>query len=68
MQVWTVTMIIARYAVGLIVPGVFTYMVYDCVRRAANQSATGILYVTLVLVILGEGANLALLDATGLFF
>ena len=43
------------YAVGLIVPAVFTYMTYDCVRRRANQSATGILYVATVLVIVGEG-------------
>jgi hypothetical protein len=65
---WNLMMITARYAVGLIVPAVFLYMIYDCVRRRANQSATGILYVTLVLVIVGEGAGLALLGQTGYVF
>lgn len=65
---WDTVMIVARYLVGLIVPGVFIYMTYDCVRRRSNQSATGILYVAGVLVILGEGAALALLKSTGLPF
>lgn len=61
-------MITTRYLVGLVVPGVFLYMVYDCVQRRANQSATGILYVTAVLVIMGEGAALWLIAATGYVF
>jgi hypothetical protein len=61
-------MITARYLVGIVVPGVFTYMIHDCVKRRANQSATGILYVAGVLVIIGEGAALALQSATGLWF
>src|SRR5262249_22980990 len=60
-RVWTVTMITARYAVGLVVPLVLTWMTLDCVKRRANQSATGILYVTTVLVIVGEGIALALM-------
>ncbi len=67
-HVWDVAMITARYAVGLIVPAVFTYMAYDCVQRRSNQSATGILYVTLVLVIIGEGIALPLIRSTGLIF
>ena len=67
-HVWTVMMITARYLVGLVVPAVFLYMIYDCVQRRANQSATGILYVAMVLVIVGEGVALALLAATGLVF
>jgi hypothetical protein len=43
-------------------------MIHDCVRRRANQSATGILYVALIMVILGEGTALALLGATGFVF
>ena len=65
---WNLVMMTARYGAGLVVPGVFTAMTLDCVRRRSNQSATGILYVAGVLVILGEGAALALLHATGLAF
>ena len=67
-NVWTIVMIVTRYAVGLLTPGVFTYMVYDCVRRRANQSATGILYVSTVLVTIGEGIALALRGSTGFVF
>jgi hypothetical protein len=67
-RAWNVTFIAARFGVGLIVPLVFTYMVHDCVKRRANQSATGILYVASVLVVVGEGSALALFDATGWVF
>ena len=67
-RVWTMMMITTRYLVGLVVPAVFTYMIYDCGKRRANQSATGILYVAGVLVIIGEGAALALLGSTGRVF
>jgi hypothetical protein len=58
---WDLTLLAARYLVGLVVPAVFLYMTWDCVRRRGNQSATGILYVAFVLLIIGEGAALALL-------
>ncbi len=57
-RLWTVMMIVARYLVGLAVPILFTLMSWECVRRRANQSATGILYVACVLVIIGEGIAL----------
>lgn len=58
----------ARYLVGIATPSVFVYMTYDCVKRRANQSATGILYVATVLIILGEGAAFVLMRATSLPF
>ncbi|MCE9589341.1 MAG: hypothetical protein K8S99_02320 [Planctomycetes bacterium] len=64
-RLWNMTMITARYAVGLAVPLVFTWMTHDCVKRRANQSATGILYVAGLLVIMGEGIALALTGAIG---
>ncbi len=67
-DVWYITMITARYAVGILIPAVFTWMVYECIKRRANQSATGILYVAGVLIILGEGAAMALWHATGFAF
>lgn len=67
-QMWNTMMITARYGVGLLVPAVFTYMIWDCVKRRSNQSATGILYVATVLVMIGEGIALGLIDATGVVF
>lgn len=67
-RVWNVVMVTARYGVGLVVPAVFVLMVADCVNRRANQSATGILYVASVLVLLGEGIALALFGSTGFVF
>lgn len=67
-RVWTQVMLAARYAVGIVVPGVFVYMTYDCVKRRSNQSATGILYVAGLLLILGEGIAMALGEATGAWF
>jgi len=62
-QTWNMMMIAARYMVGILIPGIFTWMVYDCVKRRSNQSATGILYVAGVLIIIGEGAAIALRNA-----
>jgi len=67
-RLWPTVMVTARYLVGLIVPAVFTYMIYDCVKRRANQSATGILYVTNLLVIVGQGVGLSLIESIGLVF
>ncbi len=64
-SMWHTLMITARYLVGLVVPAVFTYMIWACVNQRANQSATGILYVAGVLVIIGEGIALGLLGTTG---
>lgn len=65
---WDVVMMTGRFLMGIVVPAVFTWMTLDCVNRRANQSATGILYVACVLVVLGEGMALALWRSTGLMF
>jgi hypothetical protein len=67
-QLWLMMMMVARYAVGIVVTGAFVYMTHDCVKRRANQSATGILYVAGVLIIIGEWSALSLLDSTGFAF
>ena len=59
---------LTRWAVGLGVPAVFIYMAHDCIRRRSTQAATGILYVTGVLVFIGEIVALYLLRETGLPF
>jgi len=53
--------LMARYLVGFLALGAFTYMIHDCVKRRANQSATGILYGASLLAMIGEGAALNLL-------
>ena len=61
-------LMLTRWLVGLAVPAVFVYMAHDCIRRRSNQSATGILYVTGLLVFLGELTALYLVRGTGLPF
>jgi hypothetical protein len=60
--------IATRYLVGLVIPAVFLYMARDCIKRRSTQSATGILYVTVVLLFIGEMISLYLLRETGLPF
>ena len=54
-----------RGAVGLLAVGVLTYMVADCVRLRATQSATGILYFASVFAYVGELAGQQLLMECG---
>ena len=61
-------MLSVRVAVGLLIPSVFAYMVVETVRLRSTQSATGILYFTLVLVYIGELSSLFLMKETGLSF
>ena len=60
--------VITRWAVGLLIPAVFIYMAYDCIKRRATQSATGILYVAGILIFIGEIISLYLLRETRLPF
>jgi hypothetical protein len=60
--------ILTRWLVGLGVPAAFVYMTHDCIRRRHTQAATGILYVTGVLVFIGEMIALYLVRETGLPF
>lgn len=60
--------VVTRWLVGLLIPGVFIYMAYDCIKRRATQSATGILYVTGILIFIGEIISLYLLRETRLPF
>jgi hypothetical protein len=57
-----------RWVVGLLLPAVFLFMTQECIRRRATQSATGILYVTGLLILIGEIAAMYLLTHTGLPF
>jgi hypothetical protein len=61
-------LMLTRWLVGLALPFVFLYMVHDCIKRRATQSATGILYVCGILVFIGEMIALPLVRDTGLPF
>jgi hypothetical protein len=61
-------LVLTRWLVGLGVSSLFIYMAWDCIRRRATQSATGILYVAGVLIFIGELMALYLLRETGLPF
>lgn len=67
-QTWSGMLIVVRYLVGLLVPVGLTCMVYHCVRIRSNQSATGILYVASILILIGELSALSLMIATGFGF
>jgi hypothetical protein len=43
-----------RIAFGIVGPAVFAYMVYETARIRSTQSATGILYIAVIFVLMGE--------------
>ncbi|MFQ5501460.1 MAG: hypothetical protein ACE5EQ_04065 [Phycisphaerae bacterium] len=43
-----------RIGAGLVVAGVFAWMVWDCVKRRATQSATALFYLSMLLIFIGE--------------
>lgn len=51
-----------RIGVGLVLPTVFAYMTWHCVKLRSTQSATGILFFMSVLVVVGELASRYLAD------
>jgi hypothetical protein len=53
-EVWLWLMLSVRVGVGLLAAGVMAYMIADCVRRRSTQSATGILYIAMVMTYIGE--------------
>jgi hypothetical protein len=57
-----------RWVIGLLIPAAFLWMTHECIKRRATQSATGILYVTGLLILIGEASALYLLSRTGLPF
>jgi hypothetical protein len=55
-----------RWLVGFVAPLIFGLMAYSAARIRSTQSATGILYVASVCVILGELVGVLLARQTGL--
>ncbi len=50
-------MVSMRIGIGLVLPTVFAYMVWHCVKLRSTQSATGILFFMLIFVVIGELAG-----------
>lgn len=50
----TALFLTVRVAFGLVAPAVLAWMVGECVKIKSNQSATGILYVAVVFILIGE--------------
>ena len=55
-----------RVGVGLVTVAIFAWMVWDCVRRRATQSATALFYLSMLLVFIGELAGQYLMRSESL--
>jgi len=55
-----------RLAVGLLLPLLFAWMVADSLRCRNTRSATGILYASTVLVLIGTAVSISLQDSYGI--
>ena len=62
----TVLWLPVRWGIGLLGPLVFGWLAYRTAKIRSTQSATGILYVVVILALLGELTSLLLLRDTGL--
>jgi hypothetical protein len=62
----TVLWLPVRCLIGLVGPAVFGWMTYRTAKIRSTQSATGILYVVVILAFLGELTDLLLTSNTGL--
>jgi hypothetical protein len=54
-----------RWALGLIAPLVLGWLAYETARIRSTQSATGILYVVVIVTFLGELTSQLLLEENG---
>ncbi|MCG8604281.1 hypothetical protein MJD09_04685 [bacterium] len=59
-------LVISRVGFGLIIPLVFGFMVWNAAKIRSTQSATGILYATIVLALIGEAFAKYLYYAIGI--
>lgn len=62
-EFWLIT---ARAIVGIVTPAILFWMTFDVLRHRNTQSATGILYATSVLVLIGESLSLFILIKLGI--
>ncbi len=67
-QTWNSLLVTVRFLVGIAVPLVLVLMAASCVKIRSYQSATGILYVAGILILIGELTALSLIEDTTLPF
>jgi hypothetical protein len=60
--------LVVRFGVGLLGPAVATWMTWQTVRIRSTQSATGILYIAMILVLFGELTAMVLFQDSGVMF
>jgi len=65
LEVETLLWLATRWLLGLIAPLVLGWMAWETARIRSTQSATGILYVVVIVCFLGELMSLLLLEKTG---
>ena len=63
---WGLFYLGARVAVGLALPLLFAWMTAGSLAHRNTRSATGILYASTVLVLIGTAASLGLQDSYGM--
>lgn len=61
----TLLWLIARWLLGILAPLALGWMAWETARIRSTQSATGILYVVVIVTFLGELTSLLLLEKTG---
>lgn len=67
-QLWITMMITVRFLAGLFIPAIMVFMVIECIKIRANQSATGILYIVGILLLIGELTSISISQSTGWAF
>jgi hypothetical protein len=60
----TIAWLAARWLVGFVAPIVLGWLAWETARIRSTQSATGILYVVVIVVFLGELTSLLLVEKT----
>lgn len=60
--------LMVRWGVGLFGPAVATWMTWQTVKIRSTQSATGILYIAMTLVLFGELTAMVLFQDSGIMF
>jgi hypothetical protein len=58
-------LLLVRWGLGIVAPVVLGWMAWETARIRSTQSATGILYVVVIVCFLGELTSQLLVDKTG---
>jgi hypothetical protein len=62
------TFLAVRWGMGLVATAIATYMTWKTAQIRSTQSATGILYITMIFVLFGELTSLVLAGRDGVIY